>query len=552
MSSRRPRRGKVLRQAGLPGVREHENISTTPTTPSPIGLVGPISPVTGQPSPISTRSKKEEGTARQEYRRPRRIPGLFGSESIALPTIETRISARNRLQMAVISERREEELQKLQVESIIYTFYSDDDLRKEAVVTIDNPKISSDPKDNIGTVMDPRMGVLGENQRCSTCKKDNLNCPGHFGVIELARPIYQYPFIKQIIKVLQSICNYCGGLLISEEIIKSHNLLQLKGSDRLTAISERAKKIPCSSGGCPPNPVYAVKRSEDTYEIYIEIKTEDKEKKEEIPKPIEDVKEILRCITQDTAELLGFSNGSHPASLIHDVFPVLPPCDRPHLYQGGEERLDRLTDSYIEVIVENERLKNATSDKVRQKAYRDLFFKIRHIIDNSDNQYGQSRNGQPMKCIKRRIQGKRELIRGAMMGARVDFSARSVVGPDPSLRFGQVRIPKGWASRLTVPVRVVPSNLNYIRELGRQGKISYLIQDQRSSVGGIRKAFKPEMADRIQIGHTVERHLMNGDIVLVNRQPTLHKYGMMGMEVVLGDTRSIGLHPVCTSPFNAD
>jgi len=475
----------------------------------------------------------------------------YAPSSSHITTMETRspnrlpVSHAERARLRMIAEYQENKsLQEIPIEEIVITLYSDEELKREGV-KIDQPSTSPDIT---GSVMDPRMGIQDDHERCLTCGKDNMMCPGHFGYIDLVRDVYQYPFITEVVKVLQSVCNFCGSLLLDREKLEESRLLELEGITRLKHIAEHSRNVPCQRG-CPSNPDFSSSQSKKTYEIQIEIKDEETDKKKTIVYSIERVKKILECISDEDSELLGFSNGSKPSSFIRSRIPVLPPRARPDPYQGGERKSDSLTLLYVDIIKSNNVLKGLKkSANEFQSHYNDLVNKINSIVEVPSG----TNSVYAIDDLKSRLQGKKSLIRGAMMGVRVDFSARSVITPDPSLRFGQVSIPEEWASTLTKRVHVTEENIEYIRELGKQGKISFYVKGRFSAVGGRIYKYKPGDYVQIKPGDDVERHLQNGDYVILNRQPTLHKYGMMGFEVVLKKQKTIGLDPSCTGSYNAD
>jgi DNA-directed RNA polymerase beta' subunit len=203
--------------------------------------------------------------------------------------------------------------------------------------------------------------------------------------------------------------------------------------------------------------------------------------------------------------------------------------------------------------LQTERTKTKTAkQKPEDEIYRELYTKVQHFINNADGSYIRRADKQ-YKSIKDHINGKEEIVRGLLMGKRTNYAARSVLSPDPSLKFGQIRIPRIWASILTQPVKVFSANLDLIRNLNEQGKISAHIATN-GKFRGIRKIINSNNRNTIviEIGDTVERHLEEGDMILFNRQPTIHKESMLGYEVVFGDELTIGLHPSVCVAHNAD
>jgi DNA-directed RNA polymerase II subunit RPB1 len=114
------------------------------------------------------------------------------------------------------------------------------------------------------------------------------------------------------------------------------------------------------------------------------------------------------------------------------------------------------------------------------------------------------------------------------MGKRVDFSARTVITGDPNLDLDQVGVPFSIARNLTYPERVTPYNITYLQELVRNGPDEYpgaknVIRDNGERIN---LRYNKTADASLQYGWIVERHLKDGDIVLFNRQPSLHKMSM--------------------------
>lgn len=81
--------------------------------------------------------------------------------------------------------------------------------------------------------MDPRQGVLDRHSRCQTCAGGMTECPGHFGHIDLAKPVFHVGFLKQTIKVLRCVCFFCSKMLISPSHPKIREIVtKTKGQPR--------------------------------------------------------------------------------------------------------------------------------------------------------------------------------------------------------------------------------------------------------------------------------------------------------------------------------
>jgi len=194
---------------------------------------------------------------------------------------------------------------------------------------------------------------------------------------------------------------------------------------------------------------------------------------------------------------------------------------------------------------------------VIQENIKMLQFHVATLVDNDmpGMPRAMQKSGKPLKAIKARLKGKEGRIRGNLMGKRVDFSARTVITPDPNLRIDQVGVPRSIAQNLTFPELVTPFNIDRMQELGRRGNsqypgAKYIVRDNGERID---LRFHPKSSDlHLQCGYKVERHLRDDDLVIFNRQPTLHKMSMMGHRVKVLPWSTFRMNLSCTSPYNAD
>ncbi|MEM5804117.1 MAG: hypothetical protein QW350_05285 [Candidatus Aenigmatarchaeota archaeon] len=442
--------------------------------------------------------------------------------------------------LSEISMLEEESLPELIVENSLITLFDQDDLEKTGIL-INEPKLEGER-----SVNDPRMGVTDPYQICATCSRNNFNCPGHLGYIRLNVPIIHPLFAKIVFYVLRSVCNKCGGLLLKEEMLRQKGILQLSGFDRLRVIAEESKNIPCQRG-CESNPKFLVSRFQNTGKILYE------REKTEFEMTVEQAEKILRSISYKDAEILGFQNGAHPKNLILRNFPVIPPCDRPQIERDeGKIFPDPLTNQYISIIRKNNELseKKQLSEEEKETKINDLINSIHSLIERTD---GQATKGpKNLISIKQRIQGKEALIRGAIMGKRVNYFGRTVLSADPSLKYGQIAIPEEWRPILTRPEVVSSFNQKYLTNLLREGKINYIIKGKEKYKGKIPVTASIRKSYQLEIGDIVDRWMEDGDFVLFGRHPTLHKQSTMGYEIVFKPQRSIGFNPSYAAPHNLD
>jgi DNA-directed RNA polymerase beta' subunit len=257
-------------------------------------------------------------------------------------------------------------------------------------------------------------------------------------------------------------------------------------------------------------------------------------------RPYEEVISILDSLPEYVLKTLGFPTGSHPRNMIMKGILVPPVIARPPIYEGGAIHHDQLTHMYVTIV---RKVANIASGK--PDAVIELYTAVKQLIFKTE---GKKMSMRDFLSIVERIQGKNALLRGLLMGKRNNYCGRTVAGPDPSLRYGQVRLPESWAKVLTKPDKVTYFNIHNLQALLEAGQITHITPVRT----GLRKFYDPRFKYRLQIGDKVERWLRDGDRVVVNRQPTLHRQSMMSYEVVLGYQLTIGLHLSYTSPMNCD
>jgi DNA-directed RNA polymerase II subunit RPB1 len=466
-----------------------------------------------------------------------------------------RVTRREKERLLAQAQRREEALPTLVIQANLISIFSTEDLIQRAVCEVTEPE-----QTGLGSVNDPRMGVIEDNVVCSTCHKDNFECPGHLGFIRFNDIFYHPLFMRTIVQVLTCVCNSCGGLLLTKEQLQDRGMLKYSGAKRLRLLEPECANLHCMRSRsefakpCRRNPTFSPGRIKDLKEIVYQY--ESRSGKKEATMNIRDVQKILNAISDEDAQLMGFANGSHPRNMILEVWPVIPPVARPPVIQDGIPMPDHLTIMYTDIVRYNRTLgdlsHNPQHEERRAAARRNMFFAIEHMIDNTDGKYSQGHH-KVFQSIKQRVQGKKAIIRGATMGKRVDYSWRTVLSPDPSLRFGEIRVPLAVARVVTVPIMVNQINIEQVRRLMAEGKITHITPgagDLKGRRVQVNDRIREEV--RINIGDKVDRWMQDGDKVVFNRQPTLHKHSIMGYDVKIGTPLTWGLHLSYTTPHNAD
>lgn len=257
--------------------------------------------------------------------------------------------------------------------------------------------------------------------------------------------------------------------------------------------------------------------------------------------------------------------------MICTVLPVPPPTVRPSIIEeNGQRREDDLTHKLSDIVKVNNQLKqriekgiNDDSLKLNESIKLTVLVLQYHIATFLDNQIpglapAQQRNGRRLKSICDRLKKKEGRIRGNLNGKRVDQSARSVITPDPYISLDELGVPVKIAMNLTFPEAVNEYNIDELRRLVKNGPDEWP-GAKYVRVKGLGKTFtlrfaasRETIANELKVGDTVDRHLRDGDYVLFNRQPSLHKMSMMCHRVKVMPFQTFRLNVLCTNPYNAD
>lgn len=477
-----------------------------------------------------------------------------------------KVSRKDHELASAITNRSVEELPQFVVEASRLSILSHEELEALAVCEVNVPELEGRCTPN-----DHRMGTLEECRLCSTCKQTNIDCPGHLGIIRLNRWYLHVKFSETAIRILMCICNSCGECLLTEMVMKYQGLLELPLLVRIKKMSEICAKQRCTKRHydaegkyypCVPNPTYFPQKAKDGYIVMCEYENPElKGNKIAIEKSIEEIYDIFCRIPAESSKLLGFDGKTKPKDFIMRSLAVPPPCARVYVIREGEISHDYLTTCYADIarynnIVGQKMIEEGEDVEVQKKnAVRNLYFYISHLIDNSDGRYTRSLD-EPIQSICERLTPKGGYIRGASMGKRVDFSGRSVLGPHNSIKFDQVVCPYIMKFIHTTPVYVCDFNLEAIIKMYELKEITYITFGSGELKG---RRFKIMDTTRVKylpkVKDLVERIGMDGDEILFNRQPTLHKQSIMGHSAIYSpdeNYKCIGLPSPVNTPYNAD
>ncbi|MFQ5531984.1 MAG: DNA-directed RNA polymerase subunit A', partial [Candidatus Nanoarchaeia archaeon] len=355
------------------------------------------------------------------------------------------------------------------------------------------------------------------------------------------RAIIHLKYIQLIEIGLRCFCHECGKLLLAdkdlEKYLPSQRAKKAKDSKKCPHCSASHEKIKLDK----PTSFYAGKKRMFPTEI----------------------REILANIPDEELEKISVNpKTARPEWAVLTGLLVPPVTVRPSIIlESGERSEDDLTHKLSDIIRANQRLwenLNAGAPEVIIEDLWDLLqFHVTTFFDNTVTRIppARHRSGQPLKTITERIKGKEGRIRKNLAGKRVNYSGRTVISPDPSIGINEVGIPYEIATVVTVAETVTDLNIEKLKQLINQGE-SYPGANYIVRPDGKRKKITPELKDEIMAelepGYKVERHLQDGDVVLFNRHPSLHRGSLMAHFVKVLPGRTFRLHPAATFPYNAD
>ncbi len=450
------------------------------------------------------------------------------------------------------------------VDGISFGLISPQDLRKQSVVEIQTPDTyDEDGAPITAGLMDGRLGTLEPRQRCKTCGNTAIRCPGHFGHIELAVPIVHIEFTKIIHDLLKSTCRSCGRILLSEEKVKKVQNRIVRYEALLGVIPDSVYKIIMQEIKAKQCPYCAANQ----YKITFEKPTKFIEQTEAGSEPLTPsmIRERLERISNEDLELLGFNpNVARPEWMVLQVLPVPPVYVRPSItLESGIRSEDDLTHKLVDIIRINQRLKENMEAGAPTLIIQDLSELLQyHVTTYFNNEASgippaRHRSGRALKTLSQRLKGKEGRFRSNLSGKRVDFSARTVISPDPNLDINEVGVPRDVAMRLSVPEKITEWNIEEMKQLVINGPEQYpgALYIIRPDGKRIRLEFvvdREKIAEAVELGFVVERHLKNGDIAIFNRQPSLHRMSIMAHYVRVLPYKTFRLHLCVCPPYNAD
>jgi len=430
------------------------------------------------------------------------------------------------------------------VERIEFGIVNSEMIRKLAVAKITKTELYDQEGYPIeGGLMDPRLGVVDPGVRCRTCGGSVGECGGHFGFLELTRPIIHVHYAKTLMILLRIVCKKCSRILVEQKEIDKFK----ERKPTFKEIIKLSKKV------CPHC------KSEQGKLKFIKPYTLIENGEQLTPIKL---RERFEKMPNEDLEAIGLKN-MRPEWLILTLLPIPPVTVRPSItLETGERSEDDLTHKLVDIVRINERLRENIDLGAPDFIIEDLWELLQyHISTYFDNEISgvppaRHRSGRILKTLSQRLKTKEGRFRGNLAGKRVNFSARTVISPDPTLDIDEVGVPEVIAKELTVPVRVTEKNVEHIKQLLQNGSTKWPGINYTVKPDGRRKKVsdqnKDDIIKEITPGYIVERHLQNGDIALFNRQPSLHRMSIMAHRVRVMPFRTFRLNLSVCPPYNAD
>ena len=456
------------------------------------------------------------------------------------------------------------------VDEVILGILNPEDIQNGSVCEVLTSETyeNSIPKTN--GLFDLRMGTIEQGLNCETCFQDQRGCVGHFGHIKLVRPLYHMQFLTILLKIARCFCYSCSECLLEENDKEDLKYKPMKARFNIAYKKCKENQNPVCNKCYTIQPIKYVnpKGTQDTKiiaKVYGEfVETIDGEKRKELKYfSCEQMLDFLKRIRNEDLDNIGIpSKTSRPDWMICSVFPVPPPHVRPSVRQENNQKSeDDLTHKLAEIINHNQTLhKEMEKDNLQhiEDWTQLLQYHVATFVDNEipGIPKAMQRSGRPIKSLKQRLSAKDGRMRYNLMGKRGDFTGRTVITPDPNIELDEIGIPLKIARNLTIPIQVTDNNINILRHYYDNGTDKYpgakrLERGNKNySLDG--KKFKEQIGD-IRVKDILHRNLINGDYVLFNRQPSLHKMSMMGHRVrVLPVGNTFRMNVSATSPYNAD
>ncbi|XP_064966340.1 DNA-directed RNA polymerase III subunit 1-like isoform X2 [Musa acuminata AAA Group] len=464
------------------------------------------------------------------------------------------------------------------IKSIRFSTFSGEEIKKLAEVQVWNNRIYGiDLRPVENGLLDPKMGAANKAGVCATCHGNFTECPGHFGYLKLTLPVFNVGFFNSILNVLKCICKACARILLLEN--DRRIFLKKMRNPKADIFMKNAlmKKIrdKCKISICPwcgsRNGV--VKKARSSFAIAHDFSRSVDESIEVVRAALSHIKakssfqivhvlspvtvlSLFKRMVDEDCELLNLYD--RPDKLIVTTIAVPPVAVRPSVFVdfGKSSNEDSITTILKNIINTNSILREDLEGAAPPFKCLDCWAHLQIQVVEYINSEAPSVPDSKHRGLIQRLKGKQGRFRGNLSGKRVEFTGRTVISPDPNLKITEVAIPVLMAKKLTYPERVSAYNIEKLRQRICNGPDKYpganfiLLGDGTKQ--HLRYVDKKTAASELKYGYIVERHLEDGDVVLFNRQPSLHRMSIMCHRARIMPWRTLRFNESVCNPYNAD
>lgn len=501
--------------------------------------------------------------------------------------------------MPMVKEQFREADSAKKLSDVSFSLMNPDEMKRSAhLLCVDNNLYTQDPSHtpvDYG-VLDGRMGTSRKDKDCTTCGKAVADCTGHYGYIDLDLPCFHVGYFRASICILQMICKSCSRVLLKDDLrqefltlLKKPGLTYLQKREIRKDVIAKTKKVRkcmfCNSLNGTVKKCGLLKIIHEKYKSA---------SKKNIDPAITDFLysfEVAKKHNKDIDSLLNRAQEDLTPLVVQDLFSRIPDEDIPLLMMNRDvgKPVDMILTRLlvpplcIRPSVINDLKSGTTEDDLTMKLREIIFLnkviekrrmsgaKSQMIMEDWDflqQQCGLYINGElpgipfsqrqkPTRGFVQRLKGKQGRFRGNLSGKRVDFCGRTVISPDPNLRIDQVGVPELVAKVLTYPERVTKSNIELMRKLVINGSdrhpgANFLHRRHADKRQFLKYANREKIAAELRYGDVIERHLRDGDVVLFNRQPSLHKLSIMSHFAKVVPDKTFRFNECVCNPYNAD
>ena len=472
-----------------------------------------------------------------------------------------------------------------------------------------NPEDQQTPV--LNGVQDLRMGAVDNKQKCTTCylafdDKDGLfSCQGHFGHIELATPIPKLQFLgtdkyaaknsDPLLNALNKVCYHCSRIMIPQGLLDSlkprvmsvfeNNKRNYSGftqiRDRVANVFKTIHKDrPEDRAPCPHclefSPQVKFSHTNATFSF---IQRDERYQGGATSMDFRTAQMVLKNIIDEDVYFLGMDpSKARPEDMFFECLPVAPNVARPERVLIGKKlkELDDLTKLYQDVVYANEKLDDFNIRNVGNQNLwtKKLYLAVSRVYDNQkrvigsggtsqERGYGGAERAVSYKGVMNRLTGKKGRFRNNLQSKYVRELMYSIITPHAALALDEVGVPKQAAMIATTLETVTGKNIKRLKEMAMNGSgkypgINYVYPDgDTANLATVKDVpvwgYDEEFADRNIIeGAVVKRHIINGDIALFNRAPSLHRQSVLAMRCRIMESKSLAMNPTVCIPFNAD